>query len=194
MSWGVVRHELINHLGMGHTWGGKDLEHTQAGLGGLRGRAGCQAERGIQRARRQAMMSSGEAGSIREVTTGITLVLMEQWSQHCGFLLLKQGLQQMQRAQQPAAGVHGLQWQSATWSLVEEFQSLGKLPLSECGSSETNLRVIGRGIRKRIHRLVELLETGSKWKTRSWKDSEATHGGQMCLCFGDRGIYHLLSL
>ena len=54
------------------------------------------------------MMSSGEAGSIREVTTGITLVLMEQWSQHCGFLLLKQGAQQMQRAQQPAAGMHGL--------------------------------------------------------------------------------------
>lgn len=35
--------------------------------------------------------SSGEAGSIREVTPGITGILRGLWSQLCGPLLLEQG-------------------------------------------------------------------------------------------------------
>ena len=40
VSWAVARHELISCLGMGHIWRGKDLEHTQLGLGRRRGCAG----------------------------------------------------------------------------------------------------------------------------------------------------------
>ena len=43
------------------------------------------------------MMSSGEAESVRKVTAGIISVFKEQWSQHCGFLFLKQGGSQVAR-------------------------------------------------------------------------------------------------